>query len=380
MDRPNGREYIIIRLSDGKVSLSLPGRPPFFECPSVLTKTLRAYGEEPVTHFGFDALNVPKTGEFFLKVTFDSIHSCVQEISYTGELRPYGFNSFVAEALVTEIKKLRAVDLLLRERERTFVIVSPYGYDEESSRFEFIYDTRLIHQVQSQGVLVLSEDEMVSQSLRMSEGIVINLKREYFYVTKFPEMNHVYHSQIAKGSKIGLEDSLNYFIKALCLKGFDLTAPIFRDELREIFFNNCYCSVDYEADCARIEENNGVEKIVVIGDTEVPLGAELFQSIEVLFRPSMIGFENSSSIMAKVEDMIQAENIVMLNAALIEEEDFIVPGISERIRLEIENLSSAETLLSFNSIQCESDISAGAENFSEIFLYDLSVRGEIFFI
>lgn len=99
------------------------------------------------------------------------------------------------------------------------------------------------------------------------------------------------------GSKFGIANILDYFIKLLCEKGLDMTSSANREMCKSIMLENCFCSLDYEKDCKDLESKGGVLNEVDLPDgSTIALGKECFQAFEPLFRPEILGFEPGSSI------------------------------------------------------------------------------------
>lgn len=92
--------------------------------------------------------------------------------------------------------------------------------------------------------------------------------------------------------KVGFDTIVNLFIKLLCEKGYDFTAPRDRLFCQDLVMDYCYLALDFEKELERIENlDKPLYEITLEDGTVLELGKECIMAPEVLFNPALVGID-----------------------------------------------------------------------------------------
>eukprot|EP00511_Aplanochytrium_stocchinoi_P003144 CAMPEP_0204834900 /NCGR_PEP_ID=MMETSP1346-20131115/21125_1 /ASSEMBLY_ACC=CAM_ASM_000771 /TAXON_ID=215587 /ORGANISM="Aplanochytrium stocchinoi, Strain GSBS06" /LENGTH=370 /DNA_ID=CAMNT_0051968495 /DNA_START=138 /DNA_END=1250 /DNA_ORIENTATION=- len=329
-------------------------------------------------HFHGNKVSVSYPGgpAFYQLNTRDNTAHAANTNAHIGELLKVAISSEIVQEHVKDIKYFVVASPFNRKKNPTY-----FGR-RETVMFEFIDWTEYLDFGKDRMCLSVSEDELAFRSLRDPTApniYTLNVTRTNVYVSLFPNQSWTTNRtepgpQPVNGDelKFGADTITEYFIKLLCEKGYDLTSAEagMREFARKLVREHCYCALDYTAECERLESQGNIEVEVELPDgTTLPLGKELFQAPEILFRPSLIGLEDVGVAelfrdLAFRHTISKGWNVVLLMAG-----EFAgnLPGFKERFQNEFSGLPdtnirtySVESLDASDGV----DASAGAAYFT----------------
>jgi len=186
----------------------------------------------------------------------------------------------------------------------------------------------------STNILYTSEESLFAKGANFSNGVTLNLSTDFTNLVH----NESYSGNVAGP---GFVDLVNYFIKLLCIKGYDLTSAEGQAFCRDLVLKYCYVASDLESEMMRLEEKGGVlhEVKSPVGSI-IELGKECFLAPECLFDPGLVGLSNAG-VAACLHDISESftgasEIPVLLCGYFVEG----LPGFEARLRREITELDA----------------------------------------
>mmetsp|Transcript_24758 Transcript_24758/g.45370 ORF Transcript_24758/g.45370 Transcript_24758/m.45370 type:complete len:394 (+) Transcript_24758:80-1261(+) len=148
--------------------------------------------------------------------------------------------------------------------------------------------------------------------------------------------------------EIGGSDLTDYLARLVSERGYSLDSAIGRATAREIKEQQCFVSMNYEADMRRISPLGVVssrDNEYQLPDGQViSLGTEVFRCPEALFRPSHIGREASGLPNLLFESILKCEvdqRRALYESVLLSGGSTLFPNMPERMRDELMNLVPA---------------------------------------
>jgi len=179
--------------------------------------------------------------------------------------------------------------------------------------------------------LTISHERVAGWSLA-KRRICLHISTNYTSLVQYDSKN-MYLSR--KSRTIGFGDVVDFFIKLLCEKGYDLTSVQGRKVAKELVKEYCYVANDFVAECQRVEALNGVIHEVKLEDGSViQLGKECFYAPEVLFNPSLLGMD-TTGIDILFAKLLQKGNVILVGNFAQQ-----LAGLKERLQREVSSKSA----------------------------------------
>jgi len=155
--------------------------------------------------------------------------------------------------------------------------------------------------------------------------------------------HHPYQSMTETSSdiiKVGFDTVVNFFIKLLCEKGYNFTAPKDRLFCQRLVVDYGFVALDFEKELERIENLDGpLHEIEMEDGSILELAEECILATEVLFNPGLVGMdeENIVSLYLQSEftSLSQTPSLILIGGYAPE-----LKGLGERIQHELKAVST----------------------------------------
>lgn len=263
---------ILVHITEGKAIVRLTKAPPenWVSFPAAFAVT-----EEGKQVFFEEAFALKETtgNEFFEFVG-----------NFLGECSTEHFNSFF-EAIFRRKDVLNVVGSLDKELVVCSTFFSVMGNGRKNLACRSINVP-----YNPEEIFTFSEEELYVESVGFFDGLILNLVPD---VLNFCLKGSLRLAHVGPG----FNDILNFFIKLLCLKGYDFTDSEGQEFCRQLVLKYCYVALDLDKEREFLESKDGVLFIVETPDgVEIELGEECFLAPEILFQPALIGMEGNGVV------------------------------------------------------------------------------------
>mmetsp|Transcript_14568 Transcript_14568/g.17005 ORF Transcript_14568/g.17005 Transcript_14568/m.17005 type:complete len:368 (-) Transcript_14568:2335-3438(-) len=235
---------------------------------------------------------------------------------------------------------------------RYVVVCSSYKQTgENTSKF-------ISHHISANGVnyICRSEETLYLKASGLLHGVTLNINDNITNLV----YNGSYNGHVAGP---GFDDIVNYFIKLLCMKGYDLTDTEGQAFCRELVLKYCYVALDLESEMKWLKENGEVlHEIIAPTGMTIELGKECFLAPECLFDPGLVGLNNGgvAACFHEVSESLteEGEIPVLLCGYFMDG----LAGFEERLQRDVAAISNKNIELKF---QKASSLEQGASMFSK---------------